>query len=129
MTGAAGRVLLSRELPAEYTQQSMNNRVIARFWNCVPSAPAVYQRRRRSPQRRRQAPREMGRLGLGSLQFWAVSGPFKRAFSKGGSSTFSIFKKSNMLDDERPNMAKANRLAFGIDHTAQRAGAVFNSGV
>ena len=54
----------------------------------------AYQRRRRSPQRRRQAPGEMGRLGLGSLQFWAVSGPFKRAFSKGGSSTFSIFKKS-----------------------------------
>ncbi len=97
MTGAAGRVLLSQELPAEYTQQSMNNRVIARFWNCVHSAPAVYQRRRRSPQRRRQAPGEMGRLGLGSLQFWAVSGPFKRAFSKTVSSTFSIFKKSLLI--------------------------------
>ena len=70
------RVLLNQELPAEYTQQSMNNRVIARFWNCVPSAPAVYQRRRRSSQRRRQAPGEMSRLGLGNLQFWVVSGPF-----------------------------------------------------
>ena len=82
MTGAAGRVLLSRELPAEYTQQSMNNRVIARFWNCAPSAPAVYQRRRRSPQRRRHFPGERRSLGQYFLRFWAVFGPFLAHFQK-----------------------------------------------
>jgi hypothetical protein len=57
-----------------------------------PSFIRRYQRRRRSPQRRRQFPGERRSLGQYFLRFWAVFGPFLRPFSKADESGFPIFK-------------------------------------
>ena len=103
------RVLLNQELPAEYTQQSMNNRVIARFWNCVPSAPAVYQRRRRSSRGNEPFGARKSSVFCG---FWAVL----NCLFQNRHLNFLYIQK---IDDDGQKMAKAAMALYGIDQIDQ----------
>ena len=58
----------------------------------IPRLSAVYQRRTRSPQRRRQFPGEPRSLGQYFMEFLMVFGPFLDAFSKADEPGFPIFK-------------------------------------
>ena len=110
------RVLLNQELPAEYTQQSMNNRVIARFWNCVPSAPAVYQRRRRSSRGNEPFGARKSSVFCG---FWAVL----NCLFRNRQLNFPYFQKIN-LDGQK--MAIGGMPPLGIDHMAGGRTALIN---
>ena len=60
-------MLVNQELPAECPSANEHS-YGCHFLRRTPSH--VYQRRMRVPERRRQAPGEISRLGLGSLRFW-----------------------------------------------------------